>query len=437
MKKIFVIIVIFISFLSGQNFDVASVGMAGNYTALGRGVSAMAWNPANLCSVRGNSFELNLFSVNLAAFNNTFSINDYNRYLTAEGNNGRWTDNDKQGLLNLIPDDGIQSFLNTSTNILGFAFNNFAFTIQSVTQGQVSLSENKEPFNMVLDGVEITNDYSFKNSGVVEGEMFGAIKMSAGYAYPIALRNLIPGISKISVGLGINYFAGLAIARTVHSDVIANRYENETEDEMLYYKMNLETNYAYVDGNFPAGNGFSLDFGATTKYRSAWTFSWAFSNLFGSIRWNQNTEKYVLLETDSVLIDNLLEGKDSETSVSVDSTYNRSNFSTRLPVKMRMGAAYQLLDELVLTMDWHQGFDHHFGNTTTPKVGVGAEYFAMDWLPLRMGMSVGGNRGFLFGLGFGLHISAFQFDYSYAMNNGMWPTYSEGLFTAIGMKLRF
>ena len=35
MKKIFVIIVIFISFLSGQNFDVASVGMAGNYTAHG------------------------------------------------------------------------------------------------------------------------------------------------------------------------------------------------------------------------------------------------------------------------------------------------------------------------------------------------------------------------------------------------------------------
>lgn len=142
----------------------------------------------------------------------------------------------------------------------------------------------------------------------------------------------------------------------------------------------------------------------------------------------------VIIESDST---NVYEDSDEDHSVSVDTTYSAGSFKTNLPAKMSMGAAFQMFDNLTLTAEWQQGLNEEFGNSTTPRVGVGAEYFPLKWLPLRTGMAVGGRVGFLYGMGIGLNFSHFRFDYSYAMNKAMWPSSSNGLFTALSMKLLF
>ena len=69
MKSLFSLLFIWVSTASAQNFDAASLGMAGNYSAISRGVASMAWNPANLALKRGNMLEINLFSVNAQFYN--------------------------------------------------------------------------------------------------------------------------------------------------------------------------------------------------------------------------------------------------------------------------------------------------------------------------------------------------------------------------------
>jgi len=437
MKKIVAIMVLLSAALFGQHFDAVSLGMGGNYIALSRGINAITWNPANLSLPRGNNLEINIFSMNLAAYNNSLAIREYNRYFTEEGHKGRWSEADKKDILNMISDDGLRTYLNFHTNILGVAYKNFGFSFQSVTQGRVALSENKKPFQILLQGEEFTKNYELKNSKLVDIDAFTAFKISMGYAYPFTIKEYIPGIDKIYVGANFNYYMGGALVETRRSDGLIRRQLTVDDEDVLQYDLNLIGRTSHIENSFPAGNGFSFDIGASTSYRKNWLISWSFSNLFGNIYWSKNTEKHILSQRDSLLIEDLFEDREEDTSVSTDTSMAIGGFSTRLPVHMRIGAAYLLREDLRLTLDWQQGFDTYFGNTSTPIVGLGAEYQPLNWLPLRAGMSLGGNHGFLFGLGFGVHVSFFQLDYSYAMNNGLWPTYSNGFFTALSMRLRF
>ena len=436
MKKIILIIFVFIISAYTQSFDAVSLSMAENYTALSRGVNAMAWNPANLGMSRGNTIEINILSMNIQAYNNVLSIDNYNQYFTQEGHNGRWSESDKNEILNLF-DSGLRFDANYSTNILGVAYNNFALSVQSNMQGSVQLLSDEELLQTALFGDSLTRDYVYEESKLGKASLYSATKISVGYSYPVKVRKFIdiPGIKTIYAGINLNYFLGNAVAKTQNSGVSVQRYQNELQDEILEYEVNFVGKTAHTGSGFPAGNGLGIDLGFSTRFQKQWQFSWSFENLIGSIYWKQNTESHVVIERDSVLFDDLLDEDAEDTSVSEDTTYARGAFSTRLPTKMRLGASYQWTKELILTMDWHQGFDSYFGNTSTPQVGVGAEYFALSWLPLRMGMSVGGSHGFLFGIGFGLHASGFQFDYSYGMNKGMWPSYSRGIYHAFGFKV--
>lgn len=437
MKNIWLIIIFLVTTLQSQHFDAVSLGMGGNYSALSKGVTALSWNPANLCKTRGNSFELNFFSLNIAAFNNSISLTEYNRYFTQEGHNGKWSESDKKNILDILSDDGIKAYLNATTNILGFAYNNFAFSVQGVLQGSMGLGKNKKLFEIALDGENLTNDYVFNDSKIVALDIFSALKFALGYAYPIEIKEYIPSVNKIYLGLNLNYYMGAAVAQSRTTDAVIKRYLNNEDKEVLEYRLNIAGRTSSVEGGFPAGNGFSIDFGAATVYEKKWLISWSFSDLFGSIHWHQNTEKHVFLKEDSLLTEDLFDANDEDTSVSMDTSFTTSSFNTGLPRRMRLGTAYLLQEDLSLTMDWHQGFDNRYGNSTTPQIGIGTEYYAQRWLPLRAGMSLGGGRGFLFGLGFGIHVPYFQFDYSYAVSNGLWPTYSNGYFTALGMKLNF
>ena len=102
MKNVIIIIFLFVSSIFGQSFDAVSLSMAENYTAISRGINAMSWNPANLSMPRGNTMELNILSMNMNLYNNALSINNYNQYFTEEGHSGRWSDSDKNEILDLF-----------------------------------------------------------------------------------------------------------------------------------------------------------------------------------------------------------------------------------------------------------------------------------------------------------------------------------------------
>ena len=289
MKNVILFVLLFVIGISAQTFDAVSLSMAENYTAASRGINAMTWNPANLSMPRGNTMELNILSMNMNFFNNALSVNSYNRYFTEEGHGGRWSDSDKRAILDLFK-DGLKFNVNYSANVLGIAYNNFAFSIQSNIQGGAELISNEKLFKTVLFGDSLTRDYAFKDSKLVKASVYSATKISAGYSYPIKIYKFvdIPGIKTICAGVNLNYYLGNGVVKTKNSGVSVKRYQNELNDEILEYEVNFKNQTAYIENSFPAGNGFSMDLGFSSFYQKKWQFSWSFENLFGSIHWNQN-----------------------------------------------------------------------------------------------------------------------------------------------------
>jgi len=439
MKKITILFLLLFSLVWGQSFDGKSLGMAGNFSAISRGVNSIAWNPANIALKRGNTIEINILSFNIALFNSSFSLSDYNRYFTEEGHHGHWTESDKQAILDLIPDDGFNFNTEALTNILGVAYNNFGFTIQAISQGRVELV--KKPFDIALNGENFNKNYTYNESSFIKGKGYSAAKFSLAYALPYKLdgtskiRNYLPHLYRVTFGVNLNYYMGITVAQTLQSNILINRMDNE--DEILKYRAHIKARTASPESGISAGRGFGIDIGATAKYTKKWLISLSITNLFASINWDKNTELVSIIEADSAKIDDIRDDNTDATKISEDTTYSTGAFSTRLPTVLRLGASYEILKNLTLTAEYQQGLDEHFNNTYTPRFGIGAEYFALSWLPLRTGLAVGGNDGFLFGLGLGLYSNNFEFDISYGMNRAIWPTKSNGLLTAMSFKLLF
>ena len=439
LLKPIILVVAFSISVQAQGFDAKSLGLADNYSAISRGVQAMPWNPANLALARGNTFELNLVSFNIAIYNNSFSLAEYNRYFTKEGHGGKpYSDADKQAILDLIPDDGLRATSNMGMNALGVAYNNFGLSVQLIQQGQAVWGASKKLLDIALNGTDFTTDYTLHETNPIDGATFAAMKISAGYAYPLKPANvkflnfLRKHVDLISVGMNVNYYLGGAGAKVESSELKIKRF-GANNDSLSYLTRAVLLSSATESGS-PTGQGFGIDLGAIAKYKKRWFFSLSFSNLFAKINWTKNVKRSIIEESGETEI----MGNSNEDKVtSIDTTYSIDRFETKLPTVMRVGASYNLLKNLTLVAEWRQGFDNYINNTTTPRVGVGAEYHPLPWLPLRGGLAVGGTHGFQFGLGTGVHIAFFEFDISYAVINAVWPTSSEGVFAALGFKLQF
>ncbi len=231
--KILLIILSFYS-LNAQSFDGASLGMAGNYSAISKGVNSLSWNPANLALLRGNTVEINLFSLQSNLYNNSFSIHEYDRYFTPSGHNDIWTEYDKNAILNTIHEDGLQLNTDVSVNLFGFAYNNIAFAAQVIEQGYSRVSQNKKPFEIALFGESITRNYEYIEPNALETEIYSAIKLSLGYAYPIDLK-IFSDLYLSAVGMNFNYFIGTAVGQILDSEISGIRKTIDDTDIIQYH----------------------------------------------------------------------------------------------------------------------------------------------------------------------------------------------------------
>jgi len=448
LKKIFIILISFYS-LNAQNFDGASLGMAGNYSALSKGINSISWNPANLALIRGNSTEINFISMQSGLYNNSFSIYEYNRYFTPSEHNGFWSEYDKNAILNTIHGDGLQINTDVAVNLFGFAYNNIAFAAQIVEQGYNRISQNTKPFEIALFGESLTKDYEYIEPKAFETEIYSAIKLSLGYAYPVDLK-IFPGFYLTAVGMNFNYFIGTAVGQVLDSEISGVRKIIDGTDIIQYHvkaKMRYtipgemtEENEDYEfdeTSGYTTGGGVGIDLGTSFNFAKDWDISWSFSNLFASIDWSTNGLVTYQTLYDSLGTSDLFNGKDGDNHFEDDSTMRIGAFSTPLPSIMRLGVAYSLRENLVLTAEYRQGLDSYFGNTTSPQLGMGVEYIINNMFPLRTGITFGGKYGYLFGLGTGFHRDIFHFDISTAFSRAVWPSASTGFFTSLSFKFLF
>lgn len=432
MKKIILISILLLSLVYGQQFDGIGLSLAGNYMTMSRGVNALGWNPANIALKRGNTMELNLISFNAAIGNNSFSIDTYNRYFTAEGNGGFWSDSDKHNLLDVISDDGLGVDFDMIMNVLGLAFNNFALAAQVIGKGGIQLSENKKPFQIALFGETFDHSYTYDEPSQISAAAYSAMKISLGYAYPFSMEWLSPKLRPLAIGFSWNQYVGIGVTETEKSQVMVRRID--AEQEAVQYAVAMQMRTATPEDGTPAGKGSGFDFGISGGYGSKIDFALSFTNVGASIEWSNHTQQMEILQSDSVAIwdDN---SNTPSHEVSIDTSFDIEPFRTQLPAVMHIGGVYRINPDWKVSLEYHQGLNTAFGNSVSPKFGSGTEYYIASWLPVRAGISVGGKDGLLFGLGFGLHAPFLHLDYAYAMRGALWPTYAKGFYTGLNLKI--
>jgi hypothetical protein len=409
MKRMSIILALSLLWLIPKDADASgslsgrSVGMAGAYTQAARGAESVFWNPANLGFSRGSDRNLEFLSLGVGAYNNAFTLSQYNRY------NGEFlTTDDKEAILQDIPADGFSGSAEASILGLGICWGNLAFTISG--QGNSRLLFPKDPIEVLFFGNQINDTLVFTDS---DGEAYASADFGLSYGRMVWKD----GEKAILCGLGVRYVRGFAYQEVIRS-----------QGEMVVLETGITGQGDFAVRSAQGGNGYGLDLGITFKHNQKWSFGVFLANVTSTIKWNRRTqEKGYVFRVDSLLAEDF-----DVDSLSVDESYTRDigSFTTHVPLLLRLGISRQSVRSL-LTFDLEQGIKQGMGVSNQLKASVGGEYRISRLLALRAGLAVGGAEALEIASGLGLKQGRYYLDIGVAMQKGLWPTRSKAIKLAI------
>jgi hypothetical protein len=384
------------------------LGLAGAYTALARGVHAPAWNPANLGLPDNPKFTFTFIGLDVNVANNSFSQGTLKKY-----SGQHLYPQDINDILDCIPDDGLDLDVYALARGLSFSSGRFALTFEMITDAMIRI--DKELFELIFKGNEIDKSYLFEN---MDGNMWGVASIGFSYAHPVQ----VDFAEAFSVGGTFKLLYGGA-----YGQVDDAMFAVQTER----FGFNLDGRYKTT---FSQGSmGWGTNLGVAAQIDEKWTVSAGFNNLLGSIPWDKdvkNSEGY--FNGDSLTVMAISDDKDEDVLADSNWTETGGSFSKNLPTVFRAGCAYQEGNTL-LVADYTQGFQNTAIVSKTPRLSLGTEWQGVSWLPLRMGVVLGGRTGFGTSLGFGLHPGGFVFDVGMLFRGFLIPDTMKGF--ACGLDL--
>jgi len=396
-------------------FDAKRLSMAGSSYAIDEGNEYFGGNPATLAQKRAFNFELHLASAHFMVNNNSYTIEEYDRYFTTGDSLSR---QDIDNLLGSIPETGLRSQVNLGAKALSFYTRPFSLTLGVIGNGYLNIP--KDLFEFPLNGNIEVKEYSIDNA---EGVAWTAGTIEFGIGYPIT--QWTPSqFDFFSIGISAKYLVGIEYAniQKASGHII-------TADDYLLADAHIETRRSY------GGTGYGFDLGLLGVYEENWTFSLHVNNILGLISWNKDNE----LEIVDFLSDSLLNLGELEdlAVVNEDTTLSIGNFRTNLPRTIILASALQYQPNLKITFALRQGLNKSLGNITKPIVSVGTEYRPTSFLPLRGGIAIGGESNFTLGLGLGIDLKYWQLNFGYLNHNFRWFRGSRSIDLALNTLFRF
>lgn len=390
-----------------------AMAIGGAYTALAMGLEASAYNPANLGLSKNHSFSIDLFSVGVNLKNNSFSLNDYNTYT------GQFlTEDDKNAILEKIPAEGLQINLLTEAAGLSFSVGRLAFNFRGLGASKINL--NKDPMELLLFGNAIIPDISLNDT---RGEAWAIGDGTIAYGQP--LRKWEDG--ELAIGASLHYLYGIINQKITHAEGgIVTTDSGFVGDGLMVIR------------SATGGSGVAFDLGMSMVFADNWIFSACWQNIYSKLNWSKDTEELLLtFDMQTINYDNLADTTINDSLVeSSDTTYSIPSFSTTVPSVVKLGIA-RSYEKLTWALDWEQGTSPGASQSVNPRISSGIEYNHWGFLPLRAGISFGGNRGTLYSTGFGFHFGPYQFDMAIANSGSIIPGKTKGAAFACAMGLRF
>jgi len=472
IHRLIAVVVLLVSGFAGSSHGVLSdtdprpMGLAQSYTALARGPEAVFWNPANLALQGSPRFSWYLLGggFSLITENNSFSVTTYNDNFTdanenisPKGTPYYISPEDKQDLLDDIPDEGLKMNVELEPLLaLGLPVNGgVAFPMSWGISSAIAIGFTvgfegempKDMFELCLFGNEFAADRltAGKPEGYDISEWDGsgwAIgSLNWAGAKPWMPAQFKPYLSEFAVGGTLKIMGG------AYGEVV------ESGGEGLISRIDGAVVDAYAITQNAGGSGFGLDLGVAgvTKNRKT-TFSVGLLNFLDTFSWSIDARQDSVFATATNLrvtrfidperrnIEDILDNEDVDGDGDVDfhKKVGEESFSRSLPAMLRMGVAHEFMPRLTVVGNWDQAFTEGFGLTTTPRLSSGVEYRLVPWFPTRFGLSVGGRWSSSLSIGFAFgpfnlpHVQVRLLDLALVTRGGFFPGIAKG--TAISVQ---
>ena len=433
MKKLTLILAILIP--SSLSFaqpgtSARSMGLAGAYQGMARGADVGRWNPANLALPDHPNMTVDFLSFGIAMGNNSLDLTLYNDYMSQEyfDTEDEWDLEAKNAIISYFDDDLIfqeriqVTPLAFSAGQFAFAVNNFAFTNLQIPQNLIviplkGLSTEPIPLN------------SADGEGIVGTQL--VLSMAK------VLHPDLELIKFFSIGASFKYFLGHGYFNIEDTE----GYIQSSADSLRIngsYVLQLSAPFEDV-GSY--GDGVGFDIGACAKISDELTFGFSVINLIGTINFSDVENRYseISYNEPGLNIDNFTNFGDFLKGVQEDSVYEyryMTSVKYAMPKRMIFSANYKYNWWLTLEADYQQGLNETAGNSKIPKMAFGTQIKYLSFLPLRMGISLGGEQKALYGIGFGIDLKYYKLDLGFASQRGLFEK-SKGINFAISQRIQF
>ncbi|MEO0093599.1 MAG: DUF5723 family protein [candidate division WOR-3 bacterium] len=327
-------------------------------------------------------FAYRVIGFSAGLFNNSFTVQQYNRY------SGTYLDNQaKVDILNSIPHQGF--FFHGGANLEGLEIFLSRFSISILGCGFIGLEIPKDIFDLALFGNQLNRYYSaagFKN------------RTLAYWSGAIAYNSQIPS-TNLAVGVRARYLAGIYYFETF-----------ETQGYLFTTPAFLvsegEANYRRALG----GNGFGCDLMLSYDFSPKLRTTLAFLNLNSGIKWTNNPQQGLYyFALDSLNWQRLRQGDFFYSNRTVTETVP---FHTRLPFYLLLAADYQLGRSLIGSVLINQSFNESPLMRRAPIFATAIEFHGLAGnsfrIPIAIGISLGGKEKFGFSYRLGWVVKKFS-----------------------------
>jgi len=381
--------------------NARSMGMAGATAALSDDADAMIVNPALLGQgATRDRLSLTLLpNLSLGLGNNVLSFGELAGLISSR----EITASDVSGVLSALPPTGWR-FLFDGGAALALAMPTARTGVflhaAADTHG---LDVPRDLIALVLNG-----NATVPNVGIesLNGATATAVaSLGSSFAMPLG--------EKSSLGMNLRYLRGLAYGRVreARGTLLSMDASGKVSADA-----HLETEWA------TGGNGIAADFGVAGLLGDRLRWGAILGNV-GVMTWRQReiTAYTVKVEPFSVV--------DASGSVTDFGAVTRDALKQDkrqegpseivLPPYLRLAAAFNPWEPFTLSGELQLGYGSGFGVSHTPELRLGSELRLLDWLPLRTGVALGGDRGLTFATGLGLDMPHFRLDFAMAALNGV------------------
>lgn len=380
-------------------------------------------NPASLMNFNDSSFfELTniaiLPNVNLSGSNSILPLKDLNLYFSGvDGEPYYLEDEDKSNIISNFDETG-EIFFTSRINFLSVAFQiknigAFGVSVDGLSSARLSLPSDMA--RLILYGNPLGETYNFENFSY-QSSFVNVISLS--YANNF-YHDTVGVLRNLNFGTTLKSYSSVGYAdfETQRATVFTNQDANIQFDFLGIGRVSSSPELkAMIDddegiSSIPesAGTGFGLDLGVLGELDNGIRFGFSITDI-GILDYETNveTKQFRLFTTvrsaSEQEIDSLIDGVEEE-------VLGTKSFSVTPPTAIRLGFAVPVHKFVALPglmnayLDYGQGFNDNFSNSTTPRVSLGVDYKPFKYSPIFMtGISNGITGKFRWSLGLGYEI---------------------------------